>query len=304
MAENAINPKNQGRSSARESLGGPSSFTARLRSAIGRDKRLIVAFVMLGILLLTALMAHLIAPFDPLELGTGDPLMGPSGAHFLGTDDLGRDELSRLIFGSQITVIVAIAVTAGSFALGLPIGLIIGLFGGVVDEIVGRIMDVMFAFPVILLALSLAAILRPSLQTAILALVVVYVPVVARFVRGAVLVERDRDYVVASRLGGASTSWIAFRHILPNIAASVLVLASGVMGLSILAEAGLDYLGFGAQPPAPSWGRMLTDSSDSFVVAPYLAFFPGLAITYAVLAFNLLADGLQNLLNPQSRVQG
>jgi peptide/nickel transport system permease protein len=277
--------------------GGP---LRELRTAL-RDWRIRIGLVLLGTMVLLAVFADVIAPYDPLALGMGPPLSPPSLAYPAGTDDLGRDQLSRLIYGTRISVVVALTVAAGAFAVGLPLGLFVGYRGGLLDGVVGRVQDVGFAFPVVLLALLLSVILGPSLQTAIVALIIVYIPIVTRFVRGVVLTVREREFVAAARISSAGTAWILGRHILPNIASPLVVLAAGVMAVAILAEAGLSYLGFGAQPPTPSLGRMLTESSLNFSRAPYLALFPGLAIGVLVLGLNLVADGLRDHLDPMYR---
>ena len=256
---------------------------------------------MLLVAVFVAIFASVIAPYDPARLGAGPPKTPPTLAYPLGTDQFGRDQLSRIIFGTRISVGVALIVVAGSFLAGFPLGLATGYKGGRFDYITGRALDVVFAFPTILLALVLATLLSPSLQTAVIALIIVYIPIVSRFVRGAVKSERVRDYVVAARVAGASPLWIVVRHIVPNIASPLLVLASSIMAFTVLAEAGLSYLGFGAQPPTSSWGKMLTENSAYFATDPYLALFPGIAIMLLVLALNLLGDGLRDHLDPRYR---
>lgn len=268
-----------------------------------RDRRIRVAVVLLGAMVFVAVLADVLAPHDPLAIGVGPPLSPPSVAYPAGTDDLGRDQASRLIVGTRISVFVALAVVAGAFAIGLPLGLLVGYKGGLLDGVVGRVQDVGFAFPVVLLALLLTVVLGPSLQTAIVALIIVYIPIVTRFVRGVVLTVREREFVAAAQVSDAGTAWILSRHILPNIASSIVVLAAGVMAVAVLAEAGLSFLGFGAQPPTPSLGRMLTESSLHFSRAPYLAIYPGLVIGLLVLGLNLLADGLRDHLDPDQRSQ-
>jgi len=281
----------------------PSGGALRELHAALRDRRIRIAVVLLGAMVLIAVLADVLAPHDPLAIGVGPPLSPPSLAYPAGTDDLGRDQASRLIVGTRISVFVALAVVAGAFAIGLPLGLLVGYRGGLLDGVVGRVQDVGFAFPVVLLALLLTVVLGPSLSTAIVALIVVYVPIVTRFVRGVVLTVREREFVAAAQVSDAGTAWILSRHILPNIASSIVVLAAGVMAVAVLAEAGLSFLGFGAQPPTPSLGRMLTESSLNFSRAPYLAIYPGLVIGLLVLGLNLLADGLRDHLDPDQRSQ-
>lgn len=269
-----------------------------VRSAL-RDRRIACAAAMLVLALLVAALGPLLVPHAPDAVGVGEPLESFSGAHWLGTDPLGRDELSRIVAGARISIAVAVAVAVAAITLGVPLGMLIGYRGGAADFVVGRVFDFMFAFPALLLALTLAAVLGPGLGTVTIALVVIYIPITARFVRGLVLGERDRDYVLSARIVGASHARILARHILPNIASPLLVLVSSIMAFSILAEAALSYLGVGAQPPTASWGKMLTESQSYLSTAPRLALAPGLAITYIVLALNLLGDGLRDHLDPR-----
>jgi len=265
------------------------------------DRRILVALVILGVALFVAIFAPWIAPYEPTKMGAGPPKQPPMSGYPLGTDPFGRDQLSRIIYGARISVGVALLVLGGSFAAGIPLGMFIGHVGGRIDYAVGRLLDVVFAFPTILLALILSTLFAPSLQTAIIALIIVYIPIVARFVRGVTRAEHGRDYVLGARVAGASPLRLLVSHVLPNIASPLLVLASSVMAFSVLAEAGLSYLGFGAQPPTSSWGKMLTENSSYYATDPYLALFPGLAITILVLGLNLLGDGLRDHLDPRYR---
>jgi peptide/nickel transport system permease protein len=189
----------------------------------------------------------------------------------------------------------------GAVLLGLPLGLAVGYQGGWLDELIGRVLELVFALPWLLVAMVLAAIFSPSLNTALASLVVVYGPVVARVTRGAVLSERERDYVTAARVIGGSGAHIAVRHVLPNVVSPLVVLCTSIMSFAVLTEASLSYLGLGAQPPTPSWGRMLTESSTLFASAPHLTLVPGVAITGLVLALNLLGDALRDRLDPRWR---
>ncbi len=265
-----------------------------------RDRRVAVAAAMLLVATIVATGGPLVVPYAYDLMGAGPSVEAMSPAHPMGTDQFGRDQLSRVVWGTRISLGVPLAVLAGAIGLGLPLGLLIGYARGLLDNVLSRVLDVMFAFPVLLLVLVLATLLGPGLTTATVALVIVYVPVVARLVRGAVMVESEREYIVAARVAGATPARIVIRQILPSITSPVLVLATSIMAFSILAEAAISYLGVGAQPPASSWGKMLTDSSAYYSSAPYLAVFPGLAIIYLVLALNLLGDGLRDQLDPHS----
>ncbi|MGI9146202.1 MAG: ABC transporter permease [Chloroflexota bacterium] len=265
-----------------------------------RDRRVAFASGMLLVAAIVAAVGPLVVPYPYDLMGAGPPVEAMSRAHPMGTDQFGRDQLSRVVWGTRISLGVPLVVLAGAIGLGLPLGLLIGYARGLIDSVLSRVLDVMFAFPVLLLVLVLATLLGPGLATATFALVMVYVPVVARLIRGAVIVESEREYIVAARVVGATPSRIVVRHILPSITSPVLVFATSIMAFSILAEAAISFLGVGAQPPASSWGKMLTDSSAYYSTAPYLAVFPGLAIIYLVLALNLLGDGLRDQLDPHS----
>jgi peptide/nickel transport system permease protein len=206
-----------------------------------------------------------------------------------------------VVAGARISVVIAVVVTAASMAIALPLGLVIGYRGGTLDFVAGRGLDVLFAFPGLLLALLLSTVLGPGLTTVAIALVIIYVPVITRFVRGAVASERSRDYVSSARVAGATMPRILIRHIAPNIMSPVVVLATSIMSFTVLAEAALSYLGLGAQPPTASWGKMLTENSDYLSTASYLVIIPGAAIAVLVLALNLLGDGLRDHLDPRYR---
>jgi len=266
-----------------------------------RDPRIALAGLILTLIVLIALVGPLLMSHAPSKVGVGPPLQKPGGEFLLGTDSFGRDELSRVVAGARISVVIAVVVTAASMAIALPLGLIIGYRGGVLDFIAGRGLDVLFAFPGLLLALLLSTVLGPGLTTVAIALVIIYVPVITRFVRGAVASERSLDYVSSARVAGATTPRILVHHIAPNIMSPVVVLATSIMSFTVLAEAALSYLGLGAQPPTASWGKMLTENSDYLSTAPYLVIIPGAAIAVLVLALNLLGDGLRDHLDPRYR---
>jgi ABC-type dipeptide/oligopeptide/nickel transport system permease subunit len=266
-----------------------------------RDKRALIAVPVLTLTVIVALFAPLIEPHDPAQLGVGAPLQAPSLEFPMGTDAFGRDQLSRVIAGARISVAVALVVAGAAVAIGFPLGLLVGYAGGRLDFVVGRTLDILFAFPSLLLALVLSTILRPGLRTVIIALIIVYVPIVARFVRGAVAAERRRDYVLGAHIAGASPFRIVVRHIVPNTISPLIVLTTAIMAFTVLAEAALSYLGFGTQPPTSSWGKMLTENQTYASTEAYLVVFPGLAITVLVLALNLLGDSLRDHLDPRQR---
>jgi peptide/nickel transport system permease protein len=248
-----------------------------------------------------AVLAGVLAPYDPTEMKVADALKPPSAAHPFGTDRFGRDVLSRTIHGSRI----ALGVASSSIALAFTVGTLLGLVGGYVgrwpDLAIGRVMDVLFSFPTLILAIAIAAMLGPGLNNAALAIAVVYAPLFSRVARGPVIAERAKDHVVAALGIGAGAFRVVFRHILPNVLAPLIVQASVSLAFAILAEASLSYLGLGTQPPDPSWGTMLNEGRTYLETAPWMSVFPGLAIMLAVLGFNLVGDGLRDVLDPQLR---
>ena len=259
----------------------------------------VTALVLVGVLLTAAIFADLLAPFDPLELVSNTRLAPPGGDYLLGTDDLGRDVLSRVIFGSRISLRVGLISVAIAALLGGPLGLLAGYIGGWFDEIAMRLMDILYSFPAIILAMLITAMLGPSLTNTMIAIGIVGAPGFSRIIRGPVLSEKEREYIQASRALGASPVYILTRHILPNILAPILVASTVSFSLALLSEAALSYLGLGVQPPEPSWGTMLLSGKRFFEVAPWTAIFPGLAIVIAVLGSNLLGDALRDVLDPR-----
>ncbi|MCL0073508.1 nickel ABC transporter permease subunit NikC [Dehalococcoidia bacterium] len=251
------------------------------------------------VLVFVALLAPFIAPHDPVEQNLGNRLLPPSIEHPSGTDNLGRCILSRLIHGSRVSLQIGIMVVGIASITGVTLGLIAGYRGGLIDELIMRIVDLLLAFPGIILALAIAGILGPSLYNVMLALAVVGWTSYARVVRGSVLSVKEKGFVEAVRVLGASDARIMFRHVLPNVMAPVIVMATLGMAHVILAAAALSFLGLGAQPPTPEWGSMLNDGRAFMRTAPHLTIFPGLAIMVTVLAFNFLGDGLRDILDPR-----
>ncbi len=264
-----------------------------------RTNRLTLIGTTLTLLIMAAaLLANRIAPYDPTALNARHRLEAPSSDFRFGTDRLGRDVLSRVVHGARSSLGIAAASVAVSLVLGSLLGLLGGYFGGGLDLIIGRIMDVLFSFPALLLAIAIAAMLGPGVRNAALAIAVVYTPLFARVIRGPVISERHRDYVQAARVIGASHPAIIYRHILPNIVSPIIIQASAALSAAILIEAALSYVGLGTQPPTPSWGTMLSEGRTFLETAPWMSIFPGLAIALTVLAFNLLGDGLRDAFDP------
>ena len=254
-----------------------------------------------GLIVLVALLALLadgIAPYDPIEMKVVDALKRPSAAHPFGTDRFGRDVLSRTIYGSRIALGVALSSIALAFVAGTALGLVGGYVGGWPDLLIGRVMDVLFSFPTLILAIAIAAMLGPGLNNAALAIAVVYVPLFSRVARGPVIAEREKDHVAAAQGLGAGWPRIVFRHILPNCTTPIIVQMSLDLGYAILTLAALSFIGLGAQAPTPEWGSMIAVGRDYYLTQWWYVTFPGLAIFVAVLAANLVGDGLQEVLSP------
>ncbi|HEX6096860.1 MAG TPA: nickel transporter permease [Thermoanaerobaculia bacterium] len=251
------------------------------------------------VLVLSAIAAPLLAPHDPNEQNTARRLEAPSKEHPLGLDDLGRDVLSRIFYGARVSLRVGFSVVLLASLIGVTLGAIAGYFGGAADVIVMRICDILLSFPGILLAIALVAVLGPSLNNVILALVITAWVGYARLVRGQVLKVREMDYVTAAKAMGARSPRVIILHVLPNIINPVIVMATLGLGGVILSEAALSFLGVGPQDPTPAWGLMVADGSGSLVNAPHLLFFPGAAIFLTVLAFVFVGDGLRDALDPK-----
>lgn len=256
---------------------------------------------MTGFVILMAIFAPLLAPHDPSAQDTARRLEGPSSEHLLGLDDLGRDVLSRIIWGARVSLRVGFSVVIIASITGVILGAIAGYFGGWADTIIMRICDILLAFPGILLAIALVAVLGPSLNNVVLALAVIGWVSYARLVRGQVLKVRESEYVTAARALGARSGRVISRHVLPNVINPVIVMATLGLAGSILAEASLSFLGLGVQPPTPSWGAMLTAGRRYLGLANHLAIYPGIAIMIAVMGLNFLGDGLIDALDPKYR---
>ena len=269
-------------------------------AAIAREPVALVGLVMVAVYAGIAVGVDLLPLRDPL-LPSADRLAAPSGAFPFGTDALGRDLLSRVLFGARLSMQVAVLSVAAATVVGGVLGLVSGYLGGIADLVIGRVMDVFFAFPAILLALGIVAALGPDPKNVIIAIAVVYTPIFMRVVRGPVLALKARDFVEAARAIGATQARIIVRHIVPNLLSTLIVQVSLALSWAVLTEGALSFLGLSAQPPAPSWGVMLNEGRQYLEFATHLAIFPGLAIMIAVLGFNLLGDGLRDALDPQRR---
>lgn len=266
-----------------------------------RDKRIVIGLILLTLFLVAALFAPLLAPYDPFDQQLKAGLAPPSAEHPLGQDKLGRDLLSRILYGARISLWVGVATVTISLTIGCLVGAMAGFFGGWIDELFMRLVDVFLAFPGILLAIALAAVLGPSLRNVIIALSVMGWVGYARLVRGQILVVRELDYVAAARALGAGPLRIMTRHLFPNIAAPIIVEATFGIAGAIVTEASLSFLGLGVTPPTPSWGAMLSDGRSFLLLAPHLTAVPGLAIMSVVMALNLLGDGLRDRMDVKSR---
>ncbi len=263
-----------------------------------RHKSGMTGLVIVLVVAAAALFAPVLAPNDPTSL-TPALLQGPSWAHPFGTDVLGRDVLSRVLYGARISPLIGVVAMAIAAGIGTVLGLVAGYLGGIVDSTIMRLMDMLLAFPGIILAIVVVAILGPGLRNGMIAVGIAMVPTFARVVRGEVLVERERDYVTAARGLGARARRIIFRELLPSVSAPMIVLGTlGVAG-AILAGAGLSFLGLGAQPPSPEWGSMLNEGRNYIATQWWIATFPGCAIAVTVLGINLMGDGLRDVLDPR-----
>ena len=271
-----------------------------LRDLSRRRTAQLGGFIVL-LLIVSAALAPLIAPYDPYAINVTDRLQPPNATYFFGTDDLGRDMFSRIIYGARTTIQTGVTVILIASIVGTLIGLASGYYGGYFDLLVMRMIDIGLAFPYILLALAIVATIGPSLRNALIAIGIAYVPGWARFVRGSVLAVRENEYVTAAQALG-STNWrIMTQHILPNVLPSIIVLASLDFPGAVLSTAALSFVGLGAQPPAAEWGYLLTGARSYIRTAPWLVNFPGLAIFVTVLGFNLLGNALRDALDPKLR---
>jgi len=259
----------------------------------------IFSAILVSVLILTAIFGPMLAPYDPNEIDMANRFAPPSLEHPFGTDDFGRDILSRVMVGARVSLMVGIIAVGLSATVGSALGLLAGYMGRLTDEVIMRAMDILFAFPAILLAIAIMAALGRGVGNAMIAIGIVYIPIFARITRGSVLSVREEVYIEAARSIGSTDGRIMTRHILPNILSPIIVEVTLSLSFAILAEAALSFFGLGTQPPDPSWGRMLSEGRAYFQQSAWLAIFPGLAIMLTVLGFNLLGDGLRDALDPR-----
>jgi peptide/nickel transport system permease protein len=277
------------------------SPAARALRRLLRRKGAIFGLIVLALFFAVALLAPLIAPYDPNAQTWTAVRRAPSALHWFGTDDVGRDVLTRVMYGARASLMAGMVSIGIALAIGVPLGMIAGYLGGMIDALLGRITDAMLACPFLILAIALAAFLGPSLRNAMIAIGITTAPILLRLTRGQVMAVKVEDYVEAARAVGNPRWRIAMFHILPNIMPALLVQATLSIAAAIIAEAALSFLGLGQQPPAPSWGSMLNSAQRFLVNAPWLAVWPGLAIFLTVLSLNLLGDGLRDALDPHRR---
>lgn len=271
-----------------------------MSSRFFQNKLAVIGGIFTLLLILMAIFAPLISPYGPAEQDYAKFLKGPNLAHIMGTDELGRDIFTRIIYGSRVSIQAGIISVGIALLIGIPIGLFSGYYRGVLDEfVVMRFTDALLSFPPLVLALSLAAVLGAGLQNAMIAIGIIFTPNFIRLVRGEVLSQREREYVTAAKASGISDLKIMFRHIFPNCLPPILVQATLSIAAAIISEASLSYLGLGTQPPTPSWGAMLSMGQGYLGDAPWISLFPGLFIFLTVLSINLFGDGLRDALDPK-----
>jgi peptide/nickel transport system permease protein len=287
--------------------GKPRSLWGEVLRRLLRNKLAVVGILMIGSVMLVALLAPVIAQQHPNQAGIfraypREAKQPPSLEHPMGTDAVGRDMMSLIIYGARISIRIGVFAVGFAILIGSTLGAISGFARGVVDAVIMRVMDIMLAFPSILLALAIVVVIGPGLFNAMLAVGIVAIPTYARIARATVLSENEKDYVMAARAIGVSSSRILWRHILPNILSPLIVTASLGIATAILDAAGLGFLGLGAQPPTPEWGLLLSRNKSYMFTSPWMVFFPGISIMYLVLGFNLLGDGLRDALDPRLRI--
>jgi peptide/nickel transport system permease protein len=263
-----------------------------------RSHTAMVGLTIVLFLLLVAALADVLAPYGPTQT-TPDSMAPPTWQHPMGTDLLGRDVLSRIIHGSRVSIYVGVVATVLGTILGVPLGLVAGFYGGRLDNLIMRLMDVLLAFPIFLLAIVIMVILEPSTMNVVLALAIVRVPILARIVRGSVLSVKENEYIEAVKALALTQTRVLGRHVLPNCLAPIIVTSTLNIGTAIIIEASLSFLGLGTQPPTPTWGWDLKQNLTLIEINPWITLFPGLAILVTVLAFNLLGDGLRDALDPR-----
>ena len=279
----------------------PETYLHELARRLFRQPAAVIGVIFLALVIVPAIFAPIVAPYDPLAQGLGAPFTPPTLQHLFGTDQFGRDVLSRVIYGGRLSLSIGIIAVAIGLVGGLVLGFAAGFAGGWADEGVMRFVDFMLAFPGILLAIAVVIMLGPSLGNLMIAVGVGGIPGFARLIRGSVLAAKEEEFVHAAQALGASSLKVMARHILPNILAPIVVLITVSLADAILAGTGLSYLGLGAKPPTPEWGLMLSDGRDYMQVAWWVSTFPGIAITLAVVGINILGDAMRNAIDPRLR---
>ncbi|MHA6251804.1 nickel transporter permease [Oceanobacillus sp. CAU 1775] len=268
---------------------------------LSRNRFAIIGFGIIGFFILVAIIAPFFTSFAYEEQNLVDRLVPPSAEYWLGTDHLGRDMFTRLVYGARVSLMVGFFAVTGALVFGTLLGIIAGYFGRWIDMVISRIFDILLAFPSILLAIAIVAILGASLENALIAIAIINIPIFGRLVRSRVISLREEEYIMAAKAQGMKHGRIIFQHILPNSIAPIIVQSTLGFGTAILEAAALGFLGLGAQPPTPEWGQMLADSRDFIQLAPWTVVVPGIAIVLVVLGFNLIGDGLRDALDPKMK---
>lgn len=271
----------------------------RLWHNFRRRKVAIIGLIITITFILLAIFASTLSPYDPLTISLSERLQGPSRDHLLGTDEMGRDILSRLLYGVRISIRVGVTVVGLAMLLGVPLGIISGYFGGIVDNVLMRFLDILMAFPGVILSICIVAVLGPSLKNAMIAISIYAMPNFARLARAETLSIKYNEYIEAAKAVGSSNTRIMYSQILPNVITSLIVLGTLSSGNAILTTSSLGFLGLGAQPPTPEWGAMLSAGRKYILMAPHVTIFPGLAILLFVLGLNLFGDGIRDMLDPK-----
>ena len=266
-----------------------------------RNKLTLTGFIIVGLVVLVGLLAPVLAPYDPNLMDIPARLQGPSGAHPFGTDEMGRDILSRVMYGARISIAVGVIIVAVSAAIGVVLGSLSGYFGGKIDQAVMAVTDMILAFPSMVLALALTAAMGPGLLNTMLAVIIVRIPMYTRLMRGQVLVQKEQQYVRAARTFGEKPFWIVARHIVPNCLTPLMVQMTLGIGDAILIASSMSFIGLGAQPPTPEWGAMISTARVYAIDQWWYAAFPGLSILITIMGFNLIGDGIRDILDPRSR---
>lgn len=266
-----------------------------------RNKLTLTGFIIVGLVVLVGLLAPVLAPYDPNLMDIPARLQGPSSAHPFGTDEMGRDILSRVMYGARISIAVGVIIVAVSAAIGVVLGSLSGYFGGKIDQAVMAVTDMILAFPSMVLALALTAAMGPGLLNTMLAVIIVRIPMYTRLMRGQVLVQKEQQYVRAARTFSEKPFWIVARHIVPNCLTPLMVQMTLGIGDAILIASSMSFIGLGAQPPTPEWGAMISTARVYAIDQWWYAAFPGLSILITIMGFNLIGDGIRDILDPRSR---